>query len=110
MTSMAEKSEQAVAIDAASAGMVLARTLQDASGTVLLPAGATLSEANLSSLRRRGIEQVVIVGAAEAVDPALLQAERERKRARLLRLFRRSAEVGATTLLLERLMQYRGQE
>lgn len=106
---MAGKSEQ-IDIGDASAGMLLAHDLKDSSGSVLLPAGASLSESNLASLRRRGIERIAVVGAAEPVDPAALQAERERKCARLVHLFRRSATVGATALLLERLIMFRSRD
>jgi hypothetical protein len=100
-------SEQMIDIDAASAGMVLAADLKDASGVVLLPAGATLSESSLNSLRRRGIEQIGVLQDAAPEDAAALQAERVRQCARLQRLFRRSAEVGASAKLLERLTSYR---
>ncbi len=94
-------------IDDASEGMVLSQDLRDAGGAVLLPAGATLSAASLNSLRRRGIETVIVVASAPPVDPAVLQAERERQCARLERLFRRSAAEGATPLLYTCLLGYR---
>lgn len=98
---------QAIPIEAAAAGMVLAEALLDPSGSVLLPAGATLTSATLNSLRRRGIESLGIVGESAPEDGAASAAERERKCARLARMFRNSAEVGATGELLERLYRYR---
>lgn len=100
-------SEATITIDDASEGMVLAQNLLDGGGAVLLPAGATLSASSLNSLRRRGIEQLHIVLEAEAPDAAALQAERERQCQRLERLFRKSAAVGASGKLLERLRNYR---
>lgn len=107
--------EQSIGIDDASEGMVLACDLRDAGGAVLLPAGATLSAASLASLRRRGIDHLQVVGAPDSadaeLDAAALQAERERQCARLHHLFRRclnGAAGGASALLLERLLAYRG--
>ncbi|MDQ1921036.1 hypothetical protein [Massilia pseudoviolaceinigra] len=103
--------EETIDIDDASEGMVLAQDLRDAGGGVLLPAGATLSASSLASLRRRGIEQVQVVGAAPPVDEAAVRAERERQCARLEHLFRRclpAAPASANSVLYERLLAYRG--
>lgn len=100
----------AIPIDDATAGMVLAEALCDPAGSVLLPAGATLTSATLNSLRRRGIESLGVVGESAAEDAGASAAERERKCARLARLFRHSAEAGATGELLERLYRYRGKD
>ncbi|ATQ78186.1 hypothetical protein CR152_29510 [Massilia violaceinigra] len=102
--------EDTIDIDDASEGMVLAQDLRDAGGGVLLPAGATLSASSLASLRRRGIEQIQVVGAAPPVDEAAVRAERERQCARLEHLFRRSlsgAPASASAVLYERLLAYR---
>ncbi len=77
-----------VELDAASAGMVLAEALLDGHGTVLLPGGATLSEATLASLRRRGVEHCCVLEAAAPADPAELARLRQRDVERLARLFR----------------------
>jgi hypothetical protein len=98
---------QTVGLEQANAGMVLAEDLRDDGGQVLLPAGATLSEATLLSLRRRGIASLNVVGDAPAPDAAALQAERERQCQRLARLFRASATQGATGRLLDHLLAYR---
>ncbi len=97
-----------IPIDEASAGMVLAEALHDQAGSVLLPAGATLTGATLNSLLRRGIESLGVVGENAPDDGAADAAARERQCARLARLFRNSAELGATGQLLERLYRYRG--
>lgn len=104
---MSSTLEATITIDDAEEGMVLSQNLLDAGGAVLLPAGATLSAASLSSLRRRGIEQLHVAVAAEAPDAAAVQAERERQCQRLERLFRKSAAIGASGKLLERLHNYR---
>ena len=99
---------QSVDLAQASVGMVLAEDLRDDGGKVLLPAGATLGEATLASLRRRGIASLNVVGEAPpAADEAALRAERERQCARLERLFRASAGQGASARLLELLRDYR---
>lgn len=89
------------------AGMVLAQALCDHDGGVLLPAGATLTDATLNALRRRGIDSLGVVGDQGADHGAASEAERERRCARLARMFRNSAEVDATGALLERLLRYR---
>ncbi|MBC7858910.1 MAG: hypothetical protein H7Z39_09055, partial [Burkholderiaceae bacterium] len=53
-------------IEQAEAGMVLARDLKDAAGSVLLLAGASLSAGNLASLRRRGVSACFVL--IEAAD------------------------------------------
>lgn len=98
---------ETVAIGEAGAGMVLADDLRDDAGAVLLPAGAILSAATLASLRRRGVATLRIAARDAGADGAARQAECERQCQRLERLFRRSAEVGATGQLLERLYAYR---
>ncbi|MDL2355775.1 MAG: hypothetical protein QFF03_11000 [Pseudomonadota bacterium] len=109
---------QAMPIDDVAAGMVLAEALRDPGGAVLLPAGATLTDANLNALRRRGIAALDVVGSADADSNAesdaysalAREAERERQCARLARLFRNSATAGANGDLLARLLRYRTKE
>lgn len=95
-----------IAIEQASAGMVLAAPVLDGHGQVLLPQGATLSEATLASLRRRGIAHCTVVGAAAPPDPA----ELARRQARLQQLFRHSGEHTANAALLRLLTEYRSRE
>lgn len=101
---------QLTPLEDALAGMILAADLLDDSGGMLLPAGATLSESSLKSLRRRGVEMVSVVAGAEPVDSAALQALREQRLERLKVLFRRSASVGATPALLAILDAYRSEQ
>lgn len=103
--------EAVIDIDSATEGMVLARGLLDAGGSMLLPQGSTLTAASLASLRRRGIDALQVVVDAPDEDAeanaAALQAQREAQLRRLQHLFRASAGQGATGLLLERLQRYR---
>ena len=103
-------SSQDTPLEEALAGMILAADLRDDSGGMLLPAGATLSESSLKSLRRRGVEVVSVVAEAAPVDSAALQALREQRLERLKVLFRRSAGVGATPALLAILESYRSEQ
>lgn len=73
-------------LDEAQPGMVLSQAVIDERGMVLLPPEATLTEATLRSLARRGIEQLAIID--DSVSQAELEAELARQRIRLARLFR----------------------
>jgi hypothetical protein len=95
-------------LDQAAAGMTLAGALLDAHGGVLLPQDTALTDSMLASLRRRGVQRCVVWCAAaldpvedvEALDPAWLARERERRQLRLARLFRHhGAEPGGEQLL-----------
>jgi hypothetical protein len=97
-----------VDLDDATAGMVLAADVLDHQGSVLLPQGAPLTEALLRSMHRRGIDSVPIVD--DAVDPALVAAERARVEARLAQLFRQPGPGRADALLREQLTRYRLEE
>lgn len=101
---------QIIPLDEALAGMVLAEDLRDDGGGMLLPAGATLSESSLKSLRRRAVDMVSVVAEAAPVDSAALQALRQQRLERLKVLFRRSAGVGATPALLAILESYRSEQ
>ena len=97
---------QEMAIDDARCGMVLAGDLKDERGSVLLPGGVTLSEANLAALRRRGIQRCSIVF-EELANGATEEAQQARLQQRLARLFRHSAGVEASDVLLQLLLAYR---
>jgi hypothetical protein len=87
-----------IPLDEASPGMVLADDLLDDSGKILLPAGATLSDASIASLRRREIDMLPIVGEETAdVDAA---ADLERHRLRLQQLFRKHTDDDMATEIL----------
>lgn len=102
-------------IGAAAAGMVLSHHVLDSFGTVLLPAGVTLSEAVLASLHRRGIRQLQVqvppAAPSGAPDTSALEAERERQCRRIAHLFRGMLRHGpamsANTELLAQLLRYR---
>lgn len=95
-----------IALDDARAGMVLAADLCDDGGAVLLPAGATLSDASLKSLGRRGVASLSVQDAGDG-DGAPSEAEQLRRCARLERLFRRSMDVGASAALFGYLQRFR---
>ncbi|WEF34766.1 hypothetical protein [Pseudoduganella chitinolytica] len=99
-----------IALEDASAGMILAADLLDAHGTVLVPRETALTEGLLAALRRRGVERCVVAPDVD-VDLAVLERdralERERQLQRLERLFRHATGAGSL-LLLERLRAYRG--
>jgi len=86
-------------------GAVLFEEVRDAQGTVLLPAGTTLTEALLKSLRRRGVEALCIVN--DEISEAELAAERERWKNRLAVLFRRCESDTAGKTLMQYLIDYR---
>ncbi len=92
-------------LDDAVAGMTLAHALHDAQGGVLLPQDTVLTEQMLTSLRRRGIDEISVVN--DNISEAELAAERERLRQRLEVLFRKCGDRGASKLLLQSVMQYR---
>ena len=86
-------------------GMTLSDTLLDAHGGVLLPGGTILTDSNITSLRRRGIDTVVVVN--DEISEADLAIERERLQQRLDRLFRKSVNDAAHDLLLPQITRYR---
>jgi hypothetical protein len=94
-----------VALDDASAGMVLGAEVRDPQGNVLLAAGSQLTEALMRALQRRGVESVRIED--RSATPQELAAERERVRQRLAQLFRKPHPGAADALLREQLVAYR---
>lgn len=94
-----------LALDEAVAGMVLAASVLDHQGQVLLPAGATLTEAMLTSMRRRDIASVQLHG--EVLTPQQREAGRARIASQLQVLFRRSGRTAADAALLRGLQAYR---
>ena len=92
-------------LDDAEAGMILAAEVLDHQGSVLLPAGAALTDALLTSMRRRGIDKVRI--ADDSVSSQDLEAERERIALRLAHLFRRPDAGAANAMLQAQLSAYR---
>lgn len=106
-------SEKSLPIDEVNAGMVLARELRDAHGSVLLPAQSTLTDATIAALMRRGIDSVTIeyeeaVSEAElALQQAELALQRERRAKRLTHLFRLCGTDDANGSLHRLVSQYR---
>jgi hypothetical protein len=94
-----------VDLDDAETGMILAAEVLDHQGSVLLPAGAALTDALLTSMRRRGIDSVRIVD--DSVSTQDLEAERERIALRLAHLFRRTDAGAANAMLQAGLEAYR---
>lgn len=91
-------------LDEIQPGAILAEPVADARGTVLLPAGLTLTEAHLNSLRRRDIAALNV---AMPPDPADLARQREQIRERVMYLFRHSADDPAAQALLQAVLAFR---
>lgn len=87
-------------------GMKVAAAVADEAGRMLLPAGAELSEAIITGLGRRGIEQVG-VELELPEDPAALAQRRQEVSERLGRLFRRAGEGEQTQALYQAVERYR---
>ncbi len=101
---MTSRSKQ-LTLDEATPGMVLSDDMLDSHGKVLLPAGATLTETTLASLRRHDIEMLPIL--CEALSAADEAAELARHQQRLAVLFRKHVDDEATALLLQYVTRYR---
>ncbi len=85
-------------------GAELAEALRDAGGALLRPAGYVLAEADLENLERRGIQAIAIVTPS---DPAEDSRLREAARARVLHIFRHSAEAPEAQALLHAVLAFR---
>jgi hypothetical protein len=92
-----------VTLDEASPGMVLSDDLLDAQGGVLLPAGVTLSESTINSLRRREVELLPILG--EELPDADDAASMEKHKERLQQLFRKHTEDDMATEILRQFVE-----
>ncbi|KRB79537.1 hypothetical protein [Noviherbaspirillum sp. Root189] len=86
-------------------GMVLFEDILHGNGDVLLPRNTVLTDALLTSLRRRGIDSVQVVN--DAISEADLLAERERVQQRLVSLFRKCPTNRACGFLLQWVTEYR---
>ncbi len=85
-------------------GATLAEALRDTSGALLRPAGYVVAEADLENLQRRGIQALVIVTPR---DPAEDMRLREAARARVLHIFRHSADAPEAQALLHAVLAFR---
>lgn len=95
-----------MSIDEIQAGAITADTVVDAGGRVLVPAGVELSEAMLSGLKRREIEELaVLVEVAESSAEA--DAYRSRVRSQLEHLFRQAGSEPETLALFDTVLAYR---
>lgn len=102
---MTNKRYRQMDVDDVVAGMTLWEAVLDGRGGMLLPSATVLTDAMLTSLRRRGIDTVFLVN--DDASESDLQAERERLQQRLERLFRKCKENSASTKLLQCITTYR---
>lgn len=94
-----------VNVDDAVAGMVLSQEVRDGRGGILLPQNTALTDALLSSLRRRGIDRINVVN--NDLSAEQLNVERDRVQRRLVRLFRKCDTDRIGMLLLQEVTEYR---
>jgi hypothetical protein len=92
-------------LDDAQPGMVLWEAVVDSKGTTLLPAGTSLTSSMVTSLQRRGIDEVFVVN--DAVTENDLRLERERIEKRMAALFRHCNDSLASQALLKSILEYR---
>ncbi len=100
-------SARETALDSVLPGSVLAAELRDVQGAVLLPKGASVTEATLLSLRRRGIETLVVL-VEQADDPEREAASRQEIEQQLRHLFRLAGDEAPARQLLQMIREYRG--
>ena len=97
-----------IPLDQAMPGMVLADAIREADGNVLLHAGASLGEAQLAGLLRRGIRGIAVV-VSPAAEPGNAPAtpQDDAVRAQVRRLFRKSETDATTHALFKAVLEYR---
>lgn len=100
------KTSKRFALDQLTAGMALAQDVCDASGGRLLTEGVELSDATIASLRRRGIEHVM-VAVEETLTPEQCAARKAGIGTRIERLFRRAGNDPMLLKLRATLLHYR---
>ncbi|MDD3353190.1 hypothetical protein [Zoogloea sp.] len=93
-----------LALAEAQPGMVLGAPVTDRNGTILLPAGTTLTENHLVSLGRRSIETLLIIAPE---DPADQERQREAIRQRVMHLFRHATDDPGAQALLHAVLAFR---
>ncbi|MCK6374536.1 MAG: hypothetical protein L6Q69_10560 [Zoogloea sp.] len=96
-----------LSLDEVQPGMALAAAVVDRNGQVLLPAGLTLAENHIESLRRRGIERLSI---AQPEAPDAKARQREAMRARVMHIFRHTADDPAAQPLLHAVLAFREEQ
>jgi hypothetical protein len=102
---MTNKKYRQMDLDDVVSGTVLGEPVVDGRGVTLLPSATVLSEALITSLRRRGIDTVFVVN--DDVCAAELEAENERVQQRLATLFRKCNGSSASTELFQHMIAYR---
>lgn len=100
------KTSKRFALDQLTAGMALAQDVCDASGGRLLTEGVELSDATIASLRRRGIEHVM-VAVEETLTPEQCAARKAEIGTRIKHLFRRAGNDPMLLKLRATLLHYR---
>ena len=94
-----------IELDEAVPGMTLQEPIFDGSGTPLLPIGTVLTDAVITSLRRRGIDTLIILN--DAISEEELKRERERVERRLQMLCRKAVPGGTTDALANVVRTYK---
>jgi hypothetical protein len=102
---MTDKKYRQMDLDDVVVGTTLWEQVVDGRGGILLPSGTVLSDAMITSLRRRGIDTVFVVN--DNVSAADLEAEKERVQQRLATLFRKCNGNSASTELFQCMTAYR---
>ncbi len=95
----------AIPLDQAQPGMVLGEDVTSG-GNMLLPRGTAISAAQLESLRRREVSEIVVLLGGER-SAAEIQEARETARKRVAQLFRRAGTEATMQDLLRTVLDYR---
>jgi hypothetical protein len=95
-------------LDAIEDAAVLAEPVCDDHGQLLLPAGTQLTDSLVASLRKRGVQTVVVAAAPVPPEPAMDPLARQaRVDARMKHLFRHALSTGHVNPLLHMVSRYR---
>ncbi len=95
-----------IASDSLAPGMLVAQSVLDDSGRVLVSAGAMLSDNIIASLRRREV-QAVMVELVVDEDPEALEARRGRVKQRLDALFCQAGDSEEMRALYQTIFEHR---
>jgi hypothetical protein len=88
------------------AGMTVHQAIADAGGRVLMPAGAVLTDANLTGLARRDVAEICVEYEVTE-DPAVREAYRATLATRLDHLFRQVGSAPEARLIYQAVLAYR---
>ena len=97
---------QELALDALQVGMKVAEAVLDKSGSVLVPAGAEITESMLIGFGRRDVAGAK-VELEVAEDPAVSEARRLATTASLDRIFRKAGDTPESRTLYQAVLDYR---